>query len=48
VRGALKALWCHVQLGLPQLVVFATGLEQVQQAASDQLGAAAVSLIACL
>lgn len=45
VQRDLKALYRHVQLALPHLVVFAAGLEQVQQAASEQLGAAAVSLI---
>lgn len=46
VQRDLKALWRHVQLALPHLVVFVDGLEQVQQAAAAQLGTAAVSLIA--
>jgi len=45
VQRDLKALWRHLQLALPHLVVFADGLEQAQQVASEQLGAAAVSLI---
>lgn len=45
VQRDLKALWRHLQLALPHLVVFADGLEQVQQLTSEQLGAAAVSLI---
>lgn len=47
VQRDLKALWRHVQLALPHLVVFADGLEQVQQHATgsccgvlDRLGVA--------
>ncbi len=46
VQRDFKALWRHIQLALPHLVVFAEGLEQVQQDATEQLGPAAVSLIA--
>ena len=45
VQRDLKALWRHVQLALPHLIVFVDGLDQVQQRAVEQLGAAAVSLI---
>jgi hypothetical protein len=46
VQRDFKALWRHIQLALPHLVVFAESLEQVQQDATEQLGPAAVSLIA--
>jgi hypothetical protein len=46
LRRDFKALWRHVQLALPHLVVFAEGLEQVQQRAVEHLGANAVALIA--
>jgi transposase-like protein len=45
VQRDLKALWRHVQLALPHLIVFVDGLEQLQRHAAEQLGAAAVSLI---
>jgi hypothetical protein len=46
VQRDLKALCHHVQLALPHLVVFADGLEGVQHHVCQQLGAAAVHLIA--
>lgn len=46
VQRDLSKLWHHVQLALPHLVVFADSLEQVQQEATEQLGTAAVSLLA--
>lgn len=46
VQRDCKALWRHLQLALPHLVVFAGGLELVQQRATEQLGTTAVSLIA--
>jgi transposase-like protein len=42
----LKSLWHHLQLALPHLVTFADGLESVHQQVSQQLGAAAVHVIA--
>jgi hypothetical protein len=46
MQRELKALGHQVQLALPHLVAFSDELERVQQAACQQVGAAAVYLIA--